>query len=102
MNWRMRKMPNALARFGTITPARLPSIPSCPTIRNSGMSVTIGGRNIVAMRSAKSALRPRKRYLANTYPARRLVTRMPAVVIVAMSAEFKNDRPTSITSPTWP
>ena len=66
MNWRMRKMPKALASPGAITPTRRPSNPSWVTMRYSGISVTIGGRNIVTMSRANNRLRPRKRYLANT------------------------------------
>ena len=64
MNWRIRKMPKALTRLGAITPISRPSKPIWVTMRYSGISVTIGGRNIVAMSTANSALRPRKRYLA--------------------------------------
>ena len=70
-NWRRKKMPNAVARFGSIN-APMWSMPSPSqtlspnhlTMRNTGIIVTWNGTISVAISVTKSAPRPRNRMRA--------------------------------------
>ena len=92
-NWRRKKMPNAVAALGRMsapmwsmpTPAST-CTPSHLTMMNCGIIVTWNGTMSVAMITANSAVRPRKRNRAKAYPASEHSTRLHSTVVTATIA----------------
>ena len=60
-NWRSMKMPNALARLGTISALMLSISPMCRTIRKVGIITTWNGTISVARSRMKSTFEPKNR-----------------------------------------
>ena len=93
-------MPNAVAALGRMsapmwsipTPAST-CTPSHLTMMNCGIIVTWNGTMRVAMITANSTVRPRKRNRAKAYPASEHSTRLHSTVVTATIALLAKKRP---------
>ena len=93
-------MPNAVAALGKISAPRwlIPTAastctPSHLVMMNCGIIVTWNGTMSVAMITANSAVRPRKRNRAKAYPASEHSTRLLSTVTTATMALLTKNRP---------
>ena len=64
-NWRRRKMPNGVTRFGAIRAPSESTRPRCWTIRNVGIMITWNGTISVARSAMNITSRPKNRSRAN-------------------------------------
>src|SRR6185437_730992 len=92
-NWRKRKMPNGVTRFGAIRPPSESTRPRCCTIRKVGIMITWNGTIRVARSAMKSTSRPKKRSRANAYPARLQKSRLLATAVPVTIRLFVKNRP---------
>src|SRR5215831_10751796 len=99
-NCRRKKMPNAVAALGRISAPMwlMPTwastwTPSHLVMMNWGIIVTWNGTMSVAMITANSSPRPRKRSRAKAYPASEQNTRLHSTVVTATTALLRKNRP---------
>ena len=64
-NWRRRKIPNGVTRFGAIRAPSESTSPRCWTIRNVGIMITWNGTISVARSAMNVTSRPKNRIRAN-------------------------------------
>src|SRR5690606_8494072 len=91
--WRTRKIPNTPARACSTTPPRWFTSPTAFISRNSGSMATCAGTTSAARSTWNSRSRPRKRSLANAYPAAVLMASDPAVTASETTRLLAKARP---------